>query len=119
MSNPSFEQFKQHPKVKGVSLGMCVDHDGGKRARIAQVSDDGVEAHAHYDPTDKFFGWICVDSPTALGTAARVSNTLMHELAHLFAPLRTHDDRWRAHMRKLGQPITAKYQKRQRHVVID
>ena len=113
MSNPSFEAFKSHPKVKGVSVGMCVS-GGTKGQRVADLDDK--DAHAHYDPSDRFFGWICVSEPEDLGSSRHVSDTLMHELAHLLAPLRNHDDRWRMKMRSLGQPITKPYQKRPRHV---
>lgn len=114
MSNPSFAEFKRHPKVRGVSVGSCVEGTGKHAARVALERDE--QAHAHYDPSDKFFGWICVQSPEDLGSKHHVSRTLMHELAHLLSPMRNHDDRWRNKMRTLGQPITKRYQKRVRNV---
>jgi hypothetical protein len=95
-----------HSRVRGVSVGQCVDG--------SPLAPD-VYAHAHQYPKDSHWGWICVRSPReVLRRGSRhLSTTVMHEFAHLVAAA-GHDDDWRRTMRELGQPIPAAYRKRPR-----
>lgn len=99
-------QLLAHSRVRGLSVGQCVD--GSPLA-------PGVYAHAHQYPKDSNRGWICVRSPKDVLRRGnrQLSATVMHELAHLVAAA-GHDDDWRRTMRELGQPIPAAYRKRKR-----
>lgn len=99
-------QLLAHNRVRGLSVGQCVD---GSRL------PPDVYAHAHQYPRDSNRGWICICSPRdVLRRGSRqLSATVMHEFAHLVAAA-GHDDDWRRTMRELGQPIPAAYRKRQK-----
>lgn len=95
-----------HHRVRGVSVGQCVDG--------SHLASD-VYAHAHQYPKDANRGWICIRSPRDVMRrgSRELSATVMHEFAHLLAAA-GHDDDWRKTMRELGQPIPAAYRKRKR-----
>ncbi len=99
-------ELLDHSRVRGLSVGHCVDG--------SPLASD-VYAHAHQYPKDSNRGWICVRSPRdVLRRGSRqLSTTVMHEFAHLVAAA-GHDDDWRRTMRELGQPIPAAYRKRKR-----
>jgi hypothetical protein len=99
-------QLLAHSRVRGLSVGQCVD--GSPLAR-------DVYAHAHQYPKDSNRGWICIRSPRdVLKRGSRhLSPTVIHELAHLVAAA-GHDDDWRRTMRELGQPIPTAYRKRKK-----
>ena len=85
-----------------VFIGGCYERGPGSSFRAA--------AHAH----DKA-RVVCVRSPRRIfveGTG-RPSRVMFHELAHIISG-HGHDDHWRAVMRNLGQPIPARYQRKER-----
>lgn len=100
--------------VVGIFVGGCVERGVGSSFR--------AHAHAHTGK-DAFRGWICVrgyrrlfaqhrDNLTGVWSSTdRPSRIMWHELAHV----RTghgHDSVWRAEMKRLGQPIPARYKKK-------
>ncbi len=90
------------PDVIGVYVGGCIGTGLG-------LLKGNAHAHAHAFRNDPHRGWVCFQHPDDLNNEA----TRMHELAHI----RTghgHTDKWRAEMVRLGQPITPRYQRRQK-----
>ena len=98
------DEFKQFPQLKGIFVGGCVDRGEGSSFR--------AQAHAHTSKTDKNYHWICVRSAKRLYMSdGRPSRLLWHELAHIITD-HGHDDKWRAEMKRLGQPLPKQYIKK-------
>jgi hypothetical protein len=105
----TLKELLAHRRVRGLSMGQCVDGSA--------LAPD-VYAHAHQYPKDSNRGWICIRSPRDVFKqgSRQLSTTVMHEFAHLVAAA-GHDDDWRRTMRELRQPIPAAYRKRRRRLV--
>lgn len=87
--------FSQHPQVKGIFVGGCVDRGDGSSFRKI--------AHAHTQ--EKNHGWICVRSPKRLYMAdGKPSQVMLHELAHILTN-QGHTDKWRLKMKEIGGSI--------------
>lgn len=103
---PAIKMFSEHPEVKGVFVGGCVERGDGSSFRAI--------AHAHTSKRDEQHGWICVRSPKRLYTAnGTPSQTMLHELAHIVTG-QGHTDKWRTKARELGYRVPAHYQKHAR-----
>lgn len=92
--------------VAGISLGGCAEAIGTPRRGAFRR-----RAHAHNNPRDPSFGWICILSTWAgrvVTPTGRPSALLAHEYAHLLAPNSGHGERWRAAVAALGHPAEAK-----------
>ena len=86
----------QHPAVKGVFVGGCVERGDGSRFR--------AKAHAHDSKTDPYCGWLCFLSAKRLSCR----ELLLHELAHLIAKA-GHVDKWRKVLLDLGGTLDEVY----------
>lgn len=110
------------PEVAGIFIGGCVRRGVGSSFR--------ARAHAHNTHSKRSFDihadWICVrsldrigqwhgvpqDDGSTLVIIVKPSRLLVHEYAHILCHNHGHDDKWRQTMKKLGQPIPKRYQKR-------
>lgn len=88
------------PDVIGVYVGGCV------QTGLGSIK---ANSHAHINKGESHRGWVCFQHPDNL----RNEGTRMHELAHIRTG-QGHTDKWRAEMARLGQPIAACNQRRQR-----
>lgn len=74
--------------LRGISIGKCVDSSTIKNS-----------AHAHTEPIDPFHGWICLKYRFQL----KEKFLLLHEIAHLLAPVKTHHGKaWQKIVVKIG-----------------
>lgn len=82
--------LRDHKQIKAISIGKCIG--------INHLDRRG--AHAHTDPTDKHYGWVCLSMHSQL----RERFTLLHELAHfMVSPSKpSHGKDWRKAVVKLG-----------------
>lgn len=97
---PSF--LTTHPEFQGVFYGECIGHE---------IPSQETVGHAHTNPDDPNYGWICISRKTL----TKDKQLLRHELAHILAPAGGHDDAWRKMVIKLGGHLdeyTFKYDKR-------
>lgn len=91
------EVLREHPELKGVFIGGCVDRGVGSSFR--------AQAHAHTSGKNK--GWICIRGWRRLYQR----QLLLHELAHILTG-QGHTDVWRTRLRQLGGRVPARYRKR-------
>jgi hypothetical protein len=105
----TLHELLNHPAVRGVCIGSCVD--GSRFTR-------GTVAHAHYDRPDtkttheRYPGFICLTSLDALARhTGDITRTGLEELAHLIAKGH-HGKRWVTTMREMGQPIPAMHRRK-------
>jgi len=94
------------PGVKGIYVGGCVSRGLGNLS----LKTSCPAAHAHNDPRDEHFGWVCFQVPEYVNDV----RIRQHELAHINVPCEGHTDKWRAEMVRLGQPIPDRYKRRTR-----
>ena len=99
--------FTEHPEVKGVFVGGCVERGEGSSFR--------ARAHAHMRKGGRNLGWICVRSLKRVykTDGKSPSNTMLHELAHILTG-EGHTDKFRAKLRELGGRCTLNAKKRRR-----
>jgi len=98
-----------YPEVWGIYVGMgCVSAESPLEWR-------GILAHAHNDPEDEWYGWLCFDKPgRVLTKTGRPTQVLLHEIAHLRCPGEHHTKRWRQTLTLMGGGREAgKYERKQ------
>lgn len=93
-------EFEKHKDYKGTFVKGCVVRGDGSSFR--------AKAHAHIDPKNKYFGWICVRSPKRVFMKDKFpikpSLLMIHELAHILSKS-GHTDKWRKKVKELGGRI--------------
>lgn len=87
MKLPKAEWLVQHPELRGIFVGGCVERGHGSRFR--------AKAHAHTHGPRR--GWICFLSTKWL----HVRELWLHELAHIVTR-DGHTPRWRAFLLQIG-----------------
>ena len=98
-----------YPEVWGVYVGMgCVSAESPLEWR-------GILAHAHNDPEDEWYGWLCFDKPSRVLTKTnKPTLVLLHEIAHLRCPNQHHTKKWRQTLTLMGGGReAAKYERKQ------
>lgn len=104
------------PEVWGIYVGMgCVSADSPLEWR-------GILAHAHNDPDDEWYGWICIDRASRVLTkTGKPTTILLHEIAHLKVPGEHHSKKWRNTLTLMGAGREAsKYERKQpKKAVVD
>lgn len=95
------EELKKYPEVKGVFVGGCIAGDW-RKSSIAR-------AHAHNYHEGPYFGFICVRSAENLLTPdGKLSNLMLHEIAHILVPNRQHSAGWRRKLWEIGGELEFK-----------
>jgi hypothetical protein len=84
---PKVQWLKDHPSLRGVFVGGCVERGVGSRFR--------AKAHAHTHGEHR--GWVCFLS----GKWLHVRDLWLHELAHVVTR-EGHTNRWRAFLLQIG-----------------
>ena len=75
-----------------------------------------IHAHAHDDPEDEWFGWICIADPYNVITAkGQPTVILKHEVAHILCKDGGHGQMWRLILTILGAKSEAKKYERKQH----
>lgn len=104
---------EMRPLCVGVFVGGCISTGSGVSL--------GAQAHAHNDPDDSRFGWICFMGCLRVWIGGRrafkdpslpkrPSRVFWHEYAHLMVPGDfDHGRRWITVMESLGQPVQRQY----------
>ena len=106
---PTVFGLQDYPVVWGVYLGnACVSAEN-------PLEWIEVWAHAHNDPEDEWFGWICIrDAKLAFTKRGNPSLVMKHEVAHLLVPKQGHTRKWRETLTSIGGAVEArKYEKRE------
>lgn len=68
-----------------------------------------IHAHAHDDPSDEWFGWVCIADPyNVITPKGNPSAILLHEIAHVLCRGEGHNKKWRAVVTSIGAPKEAK-----------
>ena len=111
MPKVEYTAFDQYPQLAGVFVGGCVKRGDGSSFR--------ARAHAHTVHAGQTMpGWICVRSAKRLYNAdGRVSNLMLHELAHILTN-EGHTDKFRNKLRELGGRCTLNAAKRKRRRLV-
>jgi hypothetical protein len=86
-----------YPDLWGIYIGDgCVTGDSPLQWR-------DVDAHAHNNHDDEWFGWICIANASDVVTEANNPTvTLKHEIAHMLCPNQGHTKAWRKTLTDLG-----------------
>jgi hypothetical protein len=100
----TLKELLDHQALAGIALRGCVRHDDWDIARrdVACLSE---VAHAHLGGASH--AWVCIRDQRDLN-----KTTLSHEIAHLLAGHKIHNERWRRLMRSLGGRVEERYKKR-------
>jgi hypothetical protein len=99
------KQLLADPRVKAVCIGNCPA--GDELGLASRRTCNRTVAHAHWYPSSKYTGWICLDKHGDLN-----KTTIAHELAHLIVGHRIHNERWRKSVRQLGGRVEHHYQRK-------
>ena len=100
--------FAAFPDVWGIYVGDgCVTGESPLEWRE-------VDAHAHNNSNDEWFGWICVADPLAVITEkGNLTALIKHEIAHILCRNTLHSKAWKITVINLGAPREAqKYERR-------